>query len=452
MSPLENLRQQLRDKMAAFAPLSNPVTATGETRELTTEESTRFDSLFAECETLKRRIANLEALGEAPAATTEGPAQRSAPVGAPAIHVDTKKPKTHRILRAISLMADGRAVDGFEGEVSTEIARRTGRHASGLFIPTGSDPVIREMLGYGMERRDLTTVTGTGGIYNLFERPLIEILRAKLVIQKLGARIMEGVHGNFSMTAQTGTSTTYWLGEGVPTSLSNPVYGQIPFTPKVAISATQVSRQYINQTSLDFESDIKNDIALQMAVELDRVVIDGSGVTQPLGLLQNPDIAVVSSGSNGGFPTFESVVNLQSEIANLNADAGKLAYLTSPAVRGYLKVTGKTTNGYPVFIWEDSATEAGVGEVNGTRALVTTNVPSNLTKGTGTNLSAMIYGNFDDLVVPIWEGIELSIVNPYSAQLAGAVIISNTMSVDANVRRPQSFVVANDVQYSGVAS
>ena len=48
MSPIENLRQQLRDKMAAFAPLSNPVTAAGETRELTADESTRFDSLFTE--------------------------------------------------------------------------------------------------------------------------------------------------------------------------------------------------------------------------------------------------------------------------------------------------------------------------------------------------------------------------------------------------------------------
>lgn len=444
-SAIENLRRSLRDKRTALEALTNPTGEAGEARDLTPDEVTRFDSLVTECTALKGRVAALEALGDEPT-DAEGPDRRSLPPRSPAIHGDSKR-RPYSILRAIRSRVNGTPFDGLEAEVHNEIARRTGKNPEGILIPTGADPVIREMLAYGTpERRDLTTVTGTGGIFNVPELPLIELLRAKLVIRKLGARIMTDLHGNFSIPAQTGTTTTYWLGEGTPASLSNPTYAQIPFTPRVAIAATQVSRQYINQTSLDFEADVKADLAAQMAVELDRVAINGAGGTQPLGLLQNPSIPVVPTAASGGYASWGSVVALESQVSNVNADAGKLAYLTSPRVRGSLKTVSKG-NGYPTFVYEDGA-EAGEGEMNGYRALVTSLVPQNLTKGGASNLSALIFGNWDDLVVAMWEGIDM-IVNPYSAQLSGAVIISNQMSVDVEVRRAASFAIANDVQYQG---
>ena len=41
-------------------------------------------------------------------------------------------------------------------------------------------------------------------------------------------------------------------------------------------------------------------------------------------------------------------------------------------------------------------------------------MPSNLTKGTGTNLSAIIYGNWADLIIGYWSAFDL-LVNPYAA-------------------------------------
>ncbi len=444
-SAIENLRKQLRDKRASLDTLTSPTNEQGEVRELTPDEVTQFDSLVTECTALKGRVAALEALGD-PTPTPEGPDRRSLPPQAPAIHTDaTKRP--YSILRAIRSRVNGTPFDGIEAEVHNEIARRTGKTPEGILIPTGSDPVIREMLRYGQsERRDLTTTTGAGGIFNVPELPLIELLRAKLVIRKLGAQFATDLRGTFSMPAQTGTSQTYWLNEGVPASLSNPTFAQIPFTPKVAIAATQISRQFINQTSLDAEQIVKNDLAAQMAVELDRVAINGSGGTQPLGLLQNPNVPVVPIGANGGYANWGTVVGLESQIANLNADSGKLAYLTSPKVRGNLKTVSKG-NGYPTFVFEDGS-EAGEGEMNGYPSYVSSLVPQNLTKGSGTNLSALIFGRWDSMMVGIWEGIDM-IINPYSAQLSGAVIISNNMNVDVEVLRTASFAVANDVQYQG---
>ena len=62
-------------------------------------------------------------------------------------------------------------------------------------------------------------------------------------------------------------------------------------------------------------------------------------------------------------------------MATANADGGSLGYLTNSKVRGRLKRTQQFTgtNGAPV--WQGS-------ELNGTRAIVSNQVPSNLTKGT----------------------------------------------------------------------
>jgi hypothetical protein len=50
-------------------------------------------------------------------------------------------------------------------------------------------------------------------------------------------------------------------------------------------------------------------------------------------------------------------------------------------------------------------------------------VPSNLTKGTATAIcSAIIFGNFADLVIGLWGGLDL-MVDPYSKSTTGAVRI-----------------------------
>ena len=438
MTPLEVLRTQYNAKRSSLQALTDGCTVDGETRDLTPEESTTFDSLVADTAKLKTRIEALEATEVA-----EGPDRRSAPPRGPAIHSDASR-QPYSILRAIRSRVNGMPLDGLEAEVHTEIARRTGRNPEGILIPTGADPEIRAMLAYGREQRDLTTLTGAGGIFNAAELPLIDMLRARLVLGKLGARFLTNLRGNFSMPVQTGTSQTYWLGEGVPASLSNPNFAQIKFEPKVAIAATQISRQFINQASLDFEAEVKRDLATQMAVELDRVAINGSGGTQPLGLLQNPLVPVIATGTNGGYGSWATAVALESQVNAYSVDATKLGYLTSPKVRGSLKTVSKGA-GYPSFVYEDG-TEPGVGEINGYPACVTSNVPTNLSKGSATNLSALVFGNWDDLVIGMWEGIDM-LVNPYSAQLSGAVIISNNMNVDVQVTRPQSFAVATDVQY-----
>ena len=456
------VQTQIREKRSAAQKIIEGIPVS---RDMTPDEKAQVDTLIKDVESLKGRLDMMEATepdddehiaARAKELAESGRyARRTRPIGpAPSAHNDTDTDRGYSYFRALNLVADGRQVDGLEGEVSREIEVRTGRKPKGFFLPTGQDPVIRSMMypgrGDGI-RRDLTTSTGVGGIFNVPELPLIELLRAKLVVKQLGARVMSDVQGTFSIPRQSGPSTVFWLGEGNNATPSNPTLDQVPFTPKVAIALVTLTRQFMNQTSIDAEQFVKDDLAETMAREIDRVAINGSGGTQPLGILQNSTIVANSAGlaigTNGGPITFGKVVAMESQVAGYNADAGKLAYLTNPKLRGSLKqtakvATGASATGYPIFLYEDG-TEAGVGQINGYPARATTNVPSNLSKGSGTNLSAIIYGDWSSLIIAQWEGVDV-LVNPYSLQASGGVIISTEMSMDCQVRHPESFAIITD--------
>ena len=51
--------------------------------------------------------------------------------------------------------------------------------------------------------------------------------------------------------------------------------------------------------------------------------------------------------------------------------------------------------------------ELGRSQIAGRRFEVSNNVPSNLTKGSGADLSAVIYGNFSDLLIGLFGTLEI---------------------------------------------
>jgi HK97 family phage major capsid protein len=468
------IKRTILAKRAEQRRILDAVMAEPITRDLNTDEQARIDALESDVVTLKAQVAQLQAIEddeeevveddeeevveEDPAertSTPRGNIRRSAgrvgkPIGqAPAIH--TKK-RSYSILRAISCLAALRPVDGLEGEISQEISRQTGRQPGGFFMPTSPDDEMLDKMYPARRsaiRRDLTTSTGTGAIFLVPELPMIDLLRAKLIVRALGARFLDGLKGTFAFPRQDTHATPYWLGEGNSATPSNQTVDQVPFTPKVCIALTNISREFMNQTSVDADTLVKNDLAETMARELDRVALNGSGGTQPTGILQNSTIvansAGIALGTNGGPMTYAAAVAMEGQVAGFNADMGSLAYCTSPALRAELKGTPKinASPGYPIFTYEDGL-EIGVGIINGYPTRTTTNMPVNGTKGTTSGTcKSIIYGNWNDLIVGQWEGVDV-LVNPYTLQAAGAVVISMQMSVDCEVRHPESFAIITD--------
>lgn len=200
------------------------------------------------------------------------------------------------------------------------------------------------------------------------------------------------------------------------------------------------------QSTLGIESIVRADLAAIIGVEMDRVAIVGSGLSnEPVGILNTSGIGAVPIGANGGAITWAHVLQLEELLANANADDGALAYMTNNKVRRALKGSTKVSaDAGAGFIWSDEARGPdGYGSLNGYKAAASNNVPSNLIKGTGTNLSAMIFGNWADVLIGQWGGLDI-LVDKFTSGTSGGTRVIALLDMDIAIRRAASFAAIID--------
>ena len=421
-------------------------------RDMTADEKTKVETLKTEALELSRKIELFELRDSLGGDNTEdaggrlGPGEQRGQLP----ELDGRHP--YSVLRALRMVfevrhgATGARFDGLEAEVHQELLKQKPEGgAQGILIPWSlANPRTAATIS-GVERRDVTTTTASGGIANILGTPLIEYLRNRMVMQAMGARVLTGLEGGtFSLPKQTGIETAYYVGEAVNLTNSNLTLGQVTWAPRTLGARSAITRKTILQSSLDVEAMTRESLVLTLSREFDRVGINGSGQNQqPMGIMQDPNITVVSLGTNGATPTWAMVCNLEKTVAAANADFGKLGYISSNAGRSTMKQTTKIASSqYSNFLWEND--RLGVGEVNGYKAMSTEQVPSNLAKGSGSSLTALIFGNFDSATYGLWSGLDV-IVDPYTAAQAGSLIINLFQDFDYQNRWDASFAKCVDL-------
>lgn len=351
--------------------------------------------------------------------------------------LSSREQRTFSITRAILAQADpayGIKHAGLERAVSEALAAERGKPARGILIP----PDAFRM------KRDLNVGTTTAGGHlvqtDVMGDQFIDILRARSLVMELGARVIAGLSGSVAIPRKTSTTTGEWVNEGSSATESNPAFDQVTLAPKSVTGFIDITRKLLIQGSLDVEMLVRNDLAEALATAIDSAAINGSGTAPtPRGILNTSGIGNVAGGTNGAAPTWANIVALETEVANANADLGALGYLTNSKVRGKLKTTEKVaTTG--MFVWSDNAT----APLNGHHAAVSNNVPSNLVKGTsGAVASAIIFGNFADLIIGLWSGVDL-LVDPYSMSSSGGVRVVAFQDADIVIRQAKSFAAMLD--------
>jgi len=373
---------------------------------------------------LSRKLINEgKSMDEARAMFLEEIKMDQKPIASPDVGLTDKEVRQFSVLRALNALANPSdkgawAAAAFEREVSDAGAKLVGKSARGIFVPA---EILRA-------KRDLNVTTASAGgnvvSAELMAESFIELLRNKSVVQRAGATVMNGLVGNIAIPKQTGSATSYWVAEsGAPTE-SQQTVGQVTLTPKTVGAFTDFSRRLILQSSIDVENMVRRDLASVIALAIDAAALYGTGASnQPTGLK-------LQSGINTkdflvGTPTFAELVAMESEVAADNADVGTMAYLVNASMRGALKSAEKfSTSGQT--IWEPGDT------VNGYRTEVSNQVATN----------DVIFGNFADLLIGFWSGLDLT-VDPYAGATSGTVRVIALQDVDIAVRNAVSFCYGN---------
>ncbi len=402
-------------------------------KEARAEEQHRVREIIAIAEKQKVRCPDIEGmareaiaagqdLNEFRAAVLEKvsnatPVQTSADLG-----MSARDLSQYSIVRAMHQIAETGRLDGIEREASEATAKIVKREARGFFIP---QDIMKQ-------QRALTAGTATAGGFTVDTQhlagDLIELLRNKTLVSRLGARTLSGLVGNIAIPRVTGGATAYWLPETGTVTATDQAFGQLGLVPHRLVGDTAYAKELLVQSSIDVEAFVRDDLMRVLAIEKDRAAINGLGANgEPLGILNTTGIGTVTFG---GAATWAKAIAFETAVANANADVGQMAYLTTPNTRGVWKAAPKVTN-QAFFLWEKGDGE--FGEVNGYRAGATKQVPSD----------KVVFGNWNDLIIAEWAGIDV-VVDPYSLKKAGQVEITLTLWADLGVRHPGSFCVSTD--------
>ena len=359
----------------------------------------------------------------------------------PNLGMKPKEQKQYNLCRAILNKANGH-LDGFEWECHREIEeklRNTNITAQGFFVPEYA--LVDRSQIQALETRDLSATGGpaTGGSFIMTEvvPSLIPLLRNKTVAGRMGARLMGGLTNNLNIPRQTGAAVATWNTEIAPLTESDQAIDHVVLTPNRLGGWTNFSKQLLQQSVIDVQTFVREDLLAIIYLAQDKAALAGTGSGQPTGILTTPADTVYPSAYSktspsitfgSGYPTWSNVVAFEGNVESNNIDCADptVGYVTTPTVKALWKTLAKTdprsSSYFPSFFWGDGSNAIGdsggssnFGEVNGYKALASKQVPNDL----------VIFGKWQELLIGMWGGIDL-VVDPYVlAQQAEIRVIIN---------------------------
>lgn len=340
-----------------------------------------------------------------------------------------------------AIMAADNSVDaGREREVSAELERRGGKKARGLLAPTEAFMESRATVASSQfVASDPHGGTLVPGQYR--GDAMIDLLLASSFLSRLGLSTLDGLMGTTIIPRIDSKGSVSWIGENQETTPSGMTFGSISLHPRTVSAERSYSRRLLINSTPSIDSLIRADIARSIALGLDEAFLTGDGILQPLGLLNQPGLAVQELGPNGAFPGYGSFVDMQAAPSFLNADSGSGTWLTNPKVvaRGM-----KETDPAGRYILAQTLPNSLLGD----QVVRSTTVPSDLTKGnSGAVCSAIIYGVFSSAILARWTGVDL-LSDVYTRASSGQVRLFAFHDMDIGIRHIESFVAVKDAKTS----
>lgn len=339
-------------------------------------------------------------------------------------HLDAEL-RAFSLARALAGAAGVEGVDwGRERELQAEMSKRAGRTPQGIFIPTEI-----------FEKRVLTTATGAE-IAPTDNRPdlYISALTAASVVRSLGATVLNGLRGNVTIPRETDSPAIGWVAENAALSADDADFGSIGLGPKHAGALSEWSRNMLMQSSPDVEALLRQMLARNLSLAIDRAAIKGGGTNEPLGVLSTVGIQTVTAPASLFGGVADAVA--KADVENVGA---RRSILTTPEVRKIASLA-LDANGLPI----------GIGKVFHDQPTTFSNqVPKTLGAGAEHGL---IFGDWSQLLIGIWSEIDI-LVNPFesTAFSKGNIVIRAMATVDCAVRHPKAFVSVEDVTTSTLA-
>ena len=311
-------------------------------------------------------------------------------------------------------------------------------------------------------KKALSEGVDTAGGYlvpvEVLQKEFIELLRSKLVFDQLGVRMMPGLSGApVEIPGQSGGATAFWVGENEAITASQQAFDMKSMYPKRAGALVKVSNRLLATASEAMNNLIREDLSAVMARHLENGVLFGTSGKQPRGLINTPDINSFAIGTNGGVLDFDSIDNMVGQLEDADADTlGEIKILMHNKVKRRLKQlkvsyfsTQTSEQGY--LLGRPPVSDAALEDTLGYKFATTNQIPTNLTKGSGTGLSHVFVGAWSELVVGWWRNMIFKTSN-IAGDASGSAFTQNQtwvlaeMELDSLLRQEKAISLCSDAK------
>lgn len=250
---------------------------------------------------------------------------------------------------------------------------------------------------------------------------------------------------------QSGGATAYWVGENSTITDSQETLSQITLVARKLAARVLIPNELIADSDPDVEAFVREDISRVLALEVDRVILEGSGLAnQPTGLL---NLGVTTTALNAA-PTVADLQNAISRVEVENVmEEPTWAWVFNPREKSTLRLLQDARGGAVgtgAYIFSEMGADFGLQG----------RIPPNLlgypwattTQITATGAPAeteMYFGQWNDVVVGMRKSLEFA-----ASQEAGTAFqddqtwIRAIMRLDVNIRHLESIEVLTDVRTS----
>ncbi|MDP2330407.1 MAG: phage major capsid protein [Reyranella sp.] len=405
-----------------------------EKRDLSADEDKKFGDLKSEITGYDKKIERARTLADA---------ERSAPAivhGRLGDGAYEERARDFSITKAIIAamprdLGGGNVDAGFECEISTEVARRSGRKFEGIAVPDQVFHAERRAFGNNVM---LTSGNAASLVpTNLLANQFIDRLRSSLVVGRLGATVLDGLVGDNDIPKQIGSATAEWVGEDGSLSDTDLDFDDVQLRPKTVGAITSYSRRTLLNTTPAIEGIVRNDLAAIVANAIDKAALVGLGASnQPAGIVEQGDVHEIDM-TEPLYEIWEKILSFPANIQHSDAEIGSLAWVMNAWAAKKLRSTSKVT--------DDSVTGWVMENANslaGYPAAITSALPGN---PTGPVAGTMIFGDFSQLLVGYWSGTDL-LLNPYesTAYQKGRVLVRAMRDCDVAVRHGEAFAFTDN--------
>ena len=369
------------------------------------------------------------------------------PLETPAHVVDApiKEQREYSLARMIRAQATNDWSDaGFEREMSDEVQRRTGRAARGVYVP---DFAWRA-------GAMATAATGAVGDENVVDNFIptvhrgdmfIEALRAKQVMANLGVTFMGGLTNRIKMPKFSAGATAAFVEELGAVADQSQTDAGVTLQPRTMGAYVDISRLALKESVPALDQIVQDDLLRAAADLIESAAISGSGSGgAPTGILNNSDVGNVdiSADTDVAALTWADLTDLVKTVEDADGiiNAQTLGWLSNPKVKAKMANTVKVSSTDSIMLLNDPW-----NSIYGYRAEFTSNVPSNLNPGDGgTDASALIFGDFSQLIVGLFGGADI-MIDETTGGLAGTTRIILHQDVDIAIRNGASFAKTDEV-------